>query len=111
MRLKAVLHSFCLTCIVNQMLFVSSCPKHSVMTLICVITDLPSLEPSLIGAMCPGYRHIKRSMHGTHMMNTGEIREVYGRELVNLKNEGRWCFLNTLFSVSEAVMYMQARMA
>lgn len=45
------------------------------------------------------------------MMNTGEIREVYGRELVNLKNEGRWCFLNTLFSVSEAVMYMQARLA
>ncbi|KAL3133373.1 hypothetical protein ABBQ38_007244 [Trebouxia sp. C0009 RCD-2024] len=53
------------------------------------------------------FGHIKRSMHGTHMMNTGEIREVYGRELVNLKNEGRWCFLNTLFSVSEAVMYMQ----
>ena len=46
-------------------------------------------------------------MHGTHMMSPGEIREVYGRELVNLKNEGRWSFLNTLFSVSEAVMYMQ----
>ena len=61
--------------------------------------------------MYPEYRHIKRSMHGTQMMNTGEIREVYGRELVNLKNEGRWCFLNTLFSVSEAVMYMQARPA
>ena len=53
-------------------------------------------------------RHIKRSMHGTHMMSTGEIREAYGRELVNLRNEGRWTFLNTLFSVSEAVMYMQA---
>ena len=53
-------------------------------------------------------RHIKRSMHGTHMMSTGEIRETYGRDLVNLRNEGRWTFLNTLFSVSEAVMYMQA---
>ena len=42
------------------------------------------------------------------MMSTGEIREVYGRELVNLRNETRWTFLNTLFSVSEAVMYMQA---
>ena len=54
------------------------------------------------------YRHVKRSMHGTHMMSTGEIREAYGRELVNLRNETRWTFLNTLFSVSEAVMYMQA---
>lgn len=49
-------------------------------------------------------------MHGTHMMSPGEIHEVYGRELVNLKNEGRWSFLNTLFSVSEAVMYLQARL-
>jgi hypothetical protein len=35
---------------------------------------------------------------------------VYGRELVDLRNENRWEFLNTLFSVSEAVMYMQVRM-
>lgn len=28
-------------------------------------------------------------------------------QVVNLRNEGRWVFLNTLFSVSEAVMYMQ----
>lgn len=41
------------------------------------------------------------------MMSTGEIHEVYGRELVNLRNETRWTFLNTLFSVSEAVMYAQ----
>lgn len=34
-------------------------------------------------------------------------REIYGRELVDLRNEGRWEFLNTLFSVSEAVAYMQ----
>ena len=27
--------------------------------------------------------------------------------MVQLKNEGRWVFLNTLFSVSEAVMYAQ----
>lgn len=33
--------------------------------------------------------------------------DVYGRELVDLRKEGRWEFLNTLFSVSEAVMYMQ----
>ncbi len=46
-------------------------------------------------------------MHGTRMLSWQEIREAYGRELVNLRNEGRWVFLNTLFSVSEAVMYMQ----
>jgi hypothetical protein len=41
------------------------------------------------------------------MLTWQEIREFYGREVVNLRNEGRWVFLNTLFSVSEAVMYMQ----
>lgn len=46
-------------------------------------------------------------MHGTRMLSWQEIREMYGREVVNLRNEGRWVFLNTLFSVSEAVMYSQ----
>lgn len=32
---------------------------------------------------------------------------MYGRELVDLRNQSRWEFLNTLFSVSEAVAYMQ----
>lgn len=50
---------------------------------------------------------VKRAMHGTRMMGWQEIRQFYGREVVNLRNEGRWVFLNTLFSVSEAVMYMQ----
>eukprot|EP00798_Chlamydomonas_sp_ICE-L_P025805 gene25805-11480_t len=40
-------------------------------------------------------------------MSWQEIRSLYGRETVNLRNEQRWMFLNTLFSVSEAVMYMQ----
>lgn len=46
-------------------------------------------------------------MHGTRMQSWSQIRDQYGRELVNLRNESRWVFLNTLFSVSEAVMYMQ----
>ena len=46
-------------------------------------------------------------MHGTRIMSWGEVRQVYGRELVNLRSEGRYVFLNTLFSVSEGVMYMQ----
>ena len=50
---------------------------------------------------------VKRGMHGTRRMTPAEVRFAYGRELVNLKNESRWVFLNTLFSVSEAVMYAQ----
>ena len=42
------------------------------------------------------------------MLSWAEIRETYGRELVNLRFE-RYNFLNTLFSVSEAVLYLQAR--
>eukprot|EP00898_Chlorokybus_atmophyticus_P002924 jgi/Chlat1/3632/Chrsp237S03610 len=53
------------------------------------------------------FGYVKRAMHGTHMLSHRSISEVYGRELVDLRNEGRWLFLNTLFSVSEAVMYMQ----
>ena len=58
-----------------------------------------------IGVQC---RIVKRAMHGTRLMSWSEVRETYGRELVNLRNEGRYTFLNTLFSVSEAVLYMQA---
>lgn len=48
-------------------------------------------------------------MHGTRMLTPAEVRESYGRQLVNLRNENRFIFLNTLFSVSEAVLYMQVR--
>ena len=50
---------------------------------------------------------VKRAMHGTTRMSAAEVRTRYGRELVNLKDEGRWVFLNTFFSVSEAVLYAQ----
>ncbi|PRW58251.1 5 -nucleotidase domain-containing 4 isoform X1 isoform A [Chlorella sorokiniana] len=50
---------------------------------------------------------VKRAMHGTRMLSPAEVRESYGRELVNLRNESRFIFLNTLFSISEAVLYMQ----
>lgn len=49
-------------------------------------------------------------MHGTRIMSWGEVRQVYGRELINLRHESRFVFLNTLFSVSEGVMYMQVRL-
>ncbi|KAH1201010.1 Cytosolic purine 5'-nucleotidase [Glycine max] len=75
------------------------------------------------------FGYIKRAMHGTKMLSTRAVRchlsktgvivsvvpfnfvcngsEMYGRELVDLRKESRWEFLNTLFSVSEAVAYMQ----
>ncbi|TKY72957.1 Cytosolic purine 5'-nucleotidase [Spatholobus suberectus] len=53
------------------------------------------------------FGYIKRAMHGTKMLSTRAVSEMYGRELVDLRQESRWEFLNTLFSVSEAVAYMQ----
>ncbi|XP_010241456.1 PREDICTED: 5'-nucleotidase domain-containing protein 4 [Nelumbo nucifera] len=53
------------------------------------------------------FGYVKRAMHGTRMLSTRAVSEIYGRELVDLRKEGRWEFLNTFFSVSEAVAYMQ----
>ncbi|XP_057958919.1 uncharacterized protein LOC131151651 isoform X4 [Malania oleifera] len=53
------------------------------------------------------FGYVKRAMHGTQMLSTRAVSEMYGRELVDLRKESRWEFLNTLFSVSEAVAYMQ----
>ncbi|OIT39051.1 PREDICTED: 5'-nucleotidase domain-containing protein 4 [Nicotiana attenuata] len=53
------------------------------------------------------FGYVKRAMHGTRMLSTREVSEIYGRELVDLRKESKWEFLNTLFSVSEAVAYMQ----
>ncbi|XP_042475618.1 5'-nucleotidase domain-containing protein 4 isoform X2 [Macadamia integrifolia] len=53
------------------------------------------------------FGYVKRAMHGTRMLSTRAVSEIYGRELVDLRKENRWDFLNTLFSVSEAVAFMQ----
>ncbi|KAE8683382.1 HAD-superfamily hydrolase isoform 3 [Hibiscus syriacus] len=53
------------------------------------------------------FGYVKRAMHGTKMLSTQAVSEIYGRELVDLRKESQWEFLNTLFSVSEAVAYMQ----
>ncbi|GMH28623.1 hypothetical protein Nepgr_030466 [Nepenthes gracilis] len=53
------------------------------------------------------FGYVKRAMHGTTMLSTRAVSELYGRELVDLRKESRWEFLNTFFSVSEAVAYMQ----
>jgi HAD superfamily 5'-nucleotidase-like hydrolase len=46
-------------------------------------------------------------MHGTRRLSHRETHEVYGRQLVDLRDGKRWLFLNTLFSVSEGCLYSQ----
>eukprot|EP00271_Cylindrocystis_brebissonii_P011130 TRINITY_DN2791_c0_g1_i1.p1 TRINITY_DN2791_c0_g1~~TRINITY_DN2791_c0_g1_i1.p1 ORF type:complete len:780 (+),score=160.50 TRINITY_DN2791_c0_g1_i1:243-2582(+) len=53
------------------------------------------------------FGYVKRALHGSTMLSNRSISRLYGRELIDLRDEERWEFLNTLFSVSEAVMYMQ----
>jgi len=52
------------------------------------------------------FGYVRRAMHGTRRLSHRETHEVYGRELVDLR-EKRWLFLNTLFSVSEGCLYAQ----
>ncbi|PQJ34817.1 HAD family hydrolase [Salinibacter sp. 10B] len=52
------------------------------------------------------FGYVKRAFHGTEPLNFDRQREVYQRTLVDL-GEDRWHFLNTLFSISSACMYMQ----
>lgn len=52
------------------------------------------------------FGYIKRAFHGTRTLDFEEQRRSYQRTLVDL-NESRWHFLNTLFSISEACIFMQ----
>ncbi|MEM5788455.1 MAG: HAD-IG family 5'-nucleotidase, partial [Syntrophobacteraceae bacterium] len=52
------------------------------------------------------FGYIKRAFHGTKPLDFEKQRRMYQRTLVDL-NEPRWHFLNTLFSISEACIFMQ----
>ncbi|QQR89981.1 MAG: HAD-IG family 5'-nucleotidase [Myxococcales bacterium] len=52
------------------------------------------------------FRYIKRACHGTRPLSYDEQRKTYGRVQIDL-NQPRWRFMNTLFSLSEACMYVQ----
>jgi HAD superfamily 5'-nucleotidase-like hydrolase len=52
------------------------------------------------------FGYVKRAFHGTEPLDFNTQRQVYQRTLVDL-SEDRWTFLNTLFSISSACMYMQ----
>jgi len=52
------------------------------------------------------FGYIKRAFHGTRPLEFEKQRKAYERTLVDL-SERRWYFLNTLFSISEACIFMQ----
>jgi HAD superfamily 5'-nucleotidase-like hydrolase len=52
------------------------------------------------------FGYVKRAAHGTNMLEREDQRTAYGRTIIDLANP-RFVFLNTLFSLSEAVMYSQ----
>lgn len=49
---------------------------------------------------------VKKAMHGTRELGYDDMRTSYTRTIVDLALP-RWIFLNTLFSLSEACLYMQ----
>ena len=52
------------------------------------------------------FGYVKRAFHGTTPLDFDMQRQTYQRILVDL-SDNRWQFLNTLFSISAACMYMQ----
>jgi HAD superfamily 5'-nucleotidase-like hydrolase len=52
------------------------------------------------------FGHVRNASHGTAMLGFEGWREEYGTAPVDLA-ESRWQFMNTLFSLSEACLYMQ----
>jgi HAD superfamily 5'-nucleotidase-like hydrolase len=52
------------------------------------------------------FGYVKKAFHGTKELDFEMQRRVYSRVVVDL-SEPRYVFLNTLFSISEACIYMQ----
>jgi 5'-nucleotidase len=52
------------------------------------------------------FGYVKVAAHGTRGLDFGELREAYGRTIVDLR-DARWEFLNTLFSISIGCLFSQ----
>ena len=52
------------------------------------------------------FGYVKHAFHGTQPIDFESKKQVYHDTLVDLSDR-RWSFMNTLFSISEACMYMQ----
>ncbi|MET0344246.1 MAG: HAD-IG family 5'-nucleotidase [Polyangiales bacterium] len=65
------------------------------------------LDLELGNAVKPNrFGFVKQACHGTRMLSVEELRRVYAREIIDL-SERRWVFLDTLFALSEACLYLQ----
>ena len=52
------------------------------------------------------FGYVKRAFHGTEPLAYEVLKEQYRRTLIDL-HDRRWQFMNTLFSISEASIYLQ----
>lgn len=52
------------------------------------------------------FGYVKRAFHGTAPLDFETQRRTYARTVIDLR-EDRWVFMNTMFSISEACMYLQ----
>jgi HAD superfamily 5'-nucleotidase-like hydrolase len=52
------------------------------------------------------FGYVLRAYHGTRRLDFEQQRSAYARTLVDLE-EPRWVFLNTLFALSEATLFLQ----
>lgn len=52
------------------------------------------------------FGYVKHAFHGTRPIDFESKKQIYRDTLVDLSDR-RWVFMNTLFSISEACMYMQ----
>ena len=52
------------------------------------------------------FGHVRRASHGTRQLSRGECLKAYSETPVEL-SEDRWSVMDTLFSLSEACLYMQ----
>lgn len=52
------------------------------------------------------FGYIKKAFHGTNPIPHETLRELYHREMIDLSTP-RWEFMNTLFSISEATLFLQ----
>ncbi|MCC7535398.1 MAG: HAD-IG family 5'-nucleotidase [Deltaproteobacteria bacterium] len=52
------------------------------------------------------FGYVKQGCHGMRALSLDDLRATYARTIVDLA-QPRWLFLNTLFSLSEACLYLQ----
>jgi HAD superfamily 5'-nucleotidase-like hydrolase len=65
------------------------------------------LDLTLGNAVKPNrFGFVKQACHGTANLSIEALRDAYSRVLIDLQ-EPRWVFLNTLFSLSEACLFLQ----